>query len=66
MLSIIQGTSCKVRSATKSFKVCNGHSNVQARQLAAAARDVHGSSYAERSIAFITERYTFDDEFDLA
>ncbi|KAH7932800.1 hypothetical protein HPB49_003219 [Dermacentor silvarum] len=66
ILSLIQGTSYKVRSAKKSRKVCSGDSNVQARKSAAAARDVHASRYAERSTVFIDECDTADDEFDIA
>ncbi|KAH7974064.1 hypothetical protein HPB49_009416 [Dermacentor silvarum] len=66
ILSLIQGTSYKVRSAKKSRKVCSGDSNVQAQKSAAAARDVHASRYAERSTVFIDECDTADDEFDIA
>lgn len=66
ILSLIQGSSYKVRSAKKSSKVCSGDSNVQARKSAAAARDVHANRYAERSTVFIDECDTADDEFDIA
>ncbi|XP_037504869.1 uncharacterized protein LOC119379638 [Rhipicephalus sanguineus] len=66
ILSLIEGTSYKVRTARKSRKACHAEPGVEARKSAAAARDVHAARYAERSTAFIDECDTVEEEIDVA